>query len=83
MKILYFAQLKENIGKEQDIIDFDSEISVKDLIQKLTLKGEKYKKSFEEIKNLRCAVNCEYITNYNVILKNKDEIAFFHPVTGG
>ena len=77
MKILYFAQLKENIGKEQDIIDFDSEISVKDLIQKLTLKGEKYKKSFEEIKN------CEYITNYNVILKNKDEIAFFPPVTGG
>ena len=83
MKILYFAQLKENIGKEQDIIDFDSEISVKDLIQKLTLKGEKYKKSFEEIKNLRCAVNCENITNYKVILKNKDEIAFFPPVTGG
>ena len=40
-------------------------------------------KSFQETKNLKCAVNCEYITNYNKILKNKDEVAFFPPVTGG
>ena len=83
MKVLYFAQLKESIGKEEDVINFSSEISVKELIHLLTLKGEKYKKSFEEIKNLRCAVNCEYITNHNLILKNNDEIAFFPPVTGG
>ncbi|MBD22250.1 MAG: molybdopterin converting factor subunit 1 [Alphaproteobacteria bacterium] len=83
MKILYFAQLKESIGKDEDIIDFSSEISVNQLIQELILKGEKYRKSFKEIKNMRCAVNCEYITNYDKLLKNKDEIAFFPPVTGG
>ena len=83
MKILYFAQLKETIGKDHDVLNFKSEISIKDLIEQLILKGEKYRKSFEETKNLRCAVNCEYTTNYNKTLKNKDEIAFFPPVTGG
>ena len=83
MKILYFAQLKESIGKDQDIIDLNSEISVNELIEQLVLKGENYRKSFKEIKNLRCAVNYEYTTNYEKVLNNKDEIAFFPPVTGG
>ena len=83
MKVLYFAQLKENIGRDQDVIDLKKEISVKVLIQQLIKKNEKYRKSFQETKNLKCAVNCEYITNYNKILKNKDEVAFFPPVTGG
>ena len=47
MKILYFAQLKETIGKDQDVLNFKSEISIKDLIEQLILKGEKYRKSFE------------------------------------
>ena len=83
MKILYFAQIKESIGKDQDIIEFKSEISINELIKELISKGEKYKKSFDQINNLRCAVNCEYRTNYYIILINKDEIAFFPPVTGG
>ena len=83
MKILYFAQLKESIGKNQDIIYCESGISINDLIEQLILKGEKYKKSFKQIRNLRCAVNCEYTTDYNKILNDKDEIAFFPPVTGG
>ena len=65
---MIFLSLKESIGKEEDVINFSSEISVKELIHLLTLKGEKYKKSFEEIKNLRCAVNCEYITNHNFLI---------------
>ena len=47
MKILYFAQIKESIGKDQDIIEFKSEISINELIEELISKGEKYKKSFK------------------------------------
>ena len=43
MKILYFAQIKESIGKDQDIIEFKSEISINELIEELISKGEKYK----------------------------------------
>ena len=50
MKILYFAQIKESIGKDQDIIEFESEISVNDLIKKLILKGGKYKKVLNKSK---------------------------------
>ena len=46
MKVLYFAQLKENIGRDQDVIDLKKEISVKVLIQQLIKKNEKYRKKF-------------------------------------
>ena len=41
MKVLYFAQLKENIGRDQDVIDLKKEISVKVLIQQLIKKMKK------------------------------------------
>ena len=44
MKILYFAQIKESIGKDQDIIEFKSEISINELIEELISKGENIKK---------------------------------------
>jgi len=40
------------------------------------------KKIFLKSKNIRCAINHQ-IVNKNGKIKNKDEIAFFPPFTGG
>ena len=82
MKILYFAQLRDLIGKSEEKIDLKSEISIKDLIFLLKKKDAKYRNAFEKIDNLKFAINCEY-TNLEGIVNDKDEVAFFPPVTGG
>ncbi len=82
MKILYFAQLKDLIGKSEESISLENEISIKDLINKLKKRDSNYKSAFEKTPNLKFAVNCEYV-DLDQIVEDKDEIAFFPPVTGG
>ena len=41
------------------------------------------KVALKKSKNIKCAVNCEYVKNFKKKICNDDEIAFFPPVTGG
>ena len=83
MKILYFAKIKEIIGKSEDSIDIDKQTTVIDIIEKLRLIDESYKLAFKDLKNIKCSINCDYINSLETKVTNKDEIAFFPPVTGG
>ena len=83
MKILYFAKIKEVIGKSEDSITIKEQSTVKDLVEKLKLINESYKLAFQDIKNIKCSVNCNYINSFQTKVTNNDEIAFFPPVTGG
>ena len=83
MKILYFAKIKEIIGKSEDSIKVDKQTTVKNIIEKLKLIDESYKLAFNDLKNIKCSVNCNYISSFQTKVTNKDEIAFFPPVTGG
>ena len=83
MKILYFAKIKEVIGKSEDSITIKEQTTVKDIVEKLKLINESYKLAFQDIKNIKCSVNCNYINSFQTKVKNNDEIAFFPPVTGG
>ena len=83
MKILYFAKIKEVIGKSEDSITIKEKTTVKDIVEKLKLINESYKLAFQDIKNIKCAVNCSYINSFQTKVTNNDEIAFFPPVTGG
>ena len=83
MKILYFAKIKEPIGKSEDLINIDEQTTVKDIIEKLKLIDESYKLAFEDLKSIKCSVNCSYINSFQTKITNNDEIAFFPPVTGG
>ena len=56
---------------------------MKDIVEKLKLINESYKLAFQDIKNIKCSVNCNYINSFQTKVTNKDEIAFFPPVTGG
>ncbi len=83
MKILYFAKIKEIIGKSEDSIKIDEQTTVKNIIEKLKLIDESYKLAFEDLKSVKCSVNCNYINSFQTKVTNNDEIAFFPPVTGG
>ena len=83
MKILYFANIKEVIGKSEDSITIKEQTTVKDIVEKLKLINESYKLAFQDIKNIKCSVNCSYINSFQTKVTNNDEIAFFPPVTGG
>ncbi len=83
MKILYFAKIKEVIGKSEDSITIKEQTTVKDVVEKLKLINESYKLAFQDTKNIKCSVNCNYINSFQTKVTNNDEIAFFPPVTGG
>lgn len=78
MKILYFASLKENLNTPDEYLTFKSPVKIstikKELIQKY---GE-----YHFPKNILCAVNQE-IASEDTLVNDKDEVAFFPPVTGG
>lgn len=83
MKVLYFAELKELIGKAEETVSINADISIDDLIDILKKKDSRYKKCFVKSKNVKCAVNCEYVKSFKKKICNEDEVAFFPPVTGG
>ncbi len=82
MKILYFANIKHEIGISEEDIVIKNRISIFELIELLKKRGLKYKNAFSNTKNVKCSVNCNF-SSFDTIIENKDEIAFFPPVTGG
>ncbi len=79
IKVLYFASLREEIGRGGDVIDFSPEASTSLSVEQLWVNSTG-QQSFPD--NLLVAVNQEY-TNPQAMLNDGDEVAFFPPVTGG
>ena len=79
IKILYFASLREEIGRASDVIDLPgSDQSAMTVIQ-----AWQQATGLNELSDdLLIAVNQEY-TSVDNVLKEGDEVAFFPPVTGG
>ena len=75
IKILYFASLRERIGRGSDTLDVSRSLQVDQVWQQAT--GQD---SFPE--DVLVALNQEY-TDADAIVRDGDEIAFFPPVTGG
>lgn len=73
--VKFFARLREEIGRADEIIAFEPGLSVSD-VWKLATRGRVMPDS------LLVAVNMEYARG-NVELRDGDEVAFFPPVTGG
>ena len=83
MIIKYFSWIKEHIGKSEEQIDLPSNITnVNQLINYLNEIDEKYNIIFEKKELIKIAVNKTY-SSFETKVSNKDEIAFFPPVTGG
>ena len=83
MQIKYFSWVKDQIEEESENITITEQIiTVKDLINYLKKKNDKYTKAFSDDSVIRCAVNME-VTDLNHKISDNDEIAFFPPMTGG
>jgi len=79
VKILFFASLKDLVGKSEIEIDLEGKASVRDVFQELQIRYPSLKK-YENA--LLVAVNQEY-SNLDTPISPNDEIAFFPPVSGG
>ena len=83
MKVLYFAWMRERIGKPEEEIEPPVGIStVRDLMQWLAGRGEEYAYAFENPKIIRAAIDRAHVRPETAIGGAK-EIAFFPPMTGG
>lgn len=83
MKVLYFAWLRQKVGRGEETVEAPSSVrTVADLAAWLGARGGGYADAFADLKRLRAAVNQEH-GDFSVAVKAGDEVAFFPPVTGG
>ncbi|MCW5774255.1 MAG: molybdopterin converting factor subunit 1 [Rhodospirillaceae bacterium] len=83
MKILYFAWLRQKVGKGEEMVDPPPTINnVAALVVWLKSQSPAHAEAFASIKAVRVAINQEF-AEWNAPIAAGDEIAFFPPVTGG
>ena len=82
MKILYFAQLRQLLGRSEDSFEIKKRKRIQEVIDELIKRNEDYRQAFYGIDNIQYAINCEYASKDSFV-NNKDELAVFPPVTGG
>ena len=82
MKILYFAKLKQLIGKSEEIICIKQKKKISQVINELKKRNDVYDFAFKETNSLQYAVNFEYV-DLNFVVSDSDELAIFPPVSGG
>jgi len=83
LKVLYFASIREKVGRDAEEIDVPGGVStVAALRSHLQARGGAWAEALAETKLLRMAVNQDMARN-TAPIKAGDEVAFFPPVTGG
>ncbi|MEN3931240.1 molybdopterin converting factor subunit 1 [Microvirga sp. W0021] len=83
MKLVYFAWVRERLGKPEEDICIPGEVkTVSQLLEWLKGQGEEYAYAFENIDVIEAAINQEHVT-HDASLEDAHEIAFFPPMTGG
>ncbi len=83
VKVLYFASIRERLGKDSEDIELPAGIStVSGLRGHLRARGGAWAEALAEGRLLRMAVNQD-MAQPAAAIKTGDEVAFFPPVTGG
>ena len=75
IKIRYFASLKDYIGRSEDEISYENVLTVTEVWQQATQNKVKPQ-------NTLVSVNMDYVS-WDELVNDRDEVAFFPPVTGG
>ena len=75
IKVKYFASLREQLGRSEDLVTIPEQTTIAELWSQLT-QGQTL------TQDVKSAVNQEYVKP-DTILKENDEVDFFPPVTGG
>lgn len=83
MKLLYFAWVRERIGKPEEEIELPTAVkTVGDLLGFLQERGEEYAHALAEPKAIRAAVDRVHARS-DTPLAGAREVALFPPMTGG
>jgi sulfur-carrier protein len=83
MKLVYFAWVRERVGKAEEIVTPPAGIAtVADLIGWLRGRGEEYAYAFENAGVVRTAIDRVH-AKPEAAIAGAREIAFFPPMTGG
>ena len=83
MKAVYFAWVRERIGKNEEEIAPPAEVAtVGELVAWLAGRGENYAHAFDKPQVIRAAIDRAHVGRDAPIAGAK-EVAFFPPMTGG
>jgi molybdopterin synthase sulfur carrier subunit len=83
MKLVYFAWVRERIGKaEEEVMPPSSVSTIADLMRWLGGRGEEYAHAFENAKVIRAAIDKRHVRP-DTAIGGAREVAFFPPMTGG
>ncbi|MEA2832770.1 MAG: sulfur-carrier protein [Methylobacteriaceae bacterium] len=83
VKALYFAWVRERIGKAEEELAPPAEVAtIDDMIAWLRTRGEEYAHAFENGRSIRAAIDRAHV-KHDAPISEAREIAFFPPMTGG
>jgi sulfur-carrier protein len=83
VKLLYFAWVREKVGKPEETIELPAHLTtISDLLAWLRSRGPEYAAAFERSDVIRAAIDRAHVKP-SARLEGASEIAFFPPVTGG
>jgi molybdopterin synthase sulfur carrier subunit len=83
MKLLYFAWVRERLGKAEEQIELPAGIAtVGELMAWLAERDEQYAHAFENARVIRAAIDHRHVRP-DAPIAGAAEIAFFPPMTGG
>ena len=79
--VLYFAWVRERIGLPRERVETSAK-TVRELVEELRSREERYAAAFADVSALRVAVDQD-LTDFDARLEGAREVAFFPPMTGG
>ena len=83
MKLLYFAWVRERVGKAEEIVDPPAGVAtVGELMAWLAGRDEQHAYAFENATVIRAAIDHRHVRP-DAAIAGASEIAFFPPMTGG
>ena len=83
MKVVYFAWVRERIGRAEEDIVLPTEVAtVRDLLAWLRGRGDEYEAALRHPDVIRVAIDREH-ADHGERLEGAIEVALFPPMTGG
>ncbi len=83
MKLVYFAWVRERVGKPEEVVALPADVAtVADIIVWLKSRGEEYEHAFENGPLIRAAIDKKHV-KHDAPIAGASEVAFFPPMTGG
>ncbi len=79
VRVLLFGQLKDIVGREEEVLDLEPEAKLSALMSQY---GRRFPKFQALAPSIACSVNQEYAGS-SAVLHEGDEIGFLPPVSGG